>query len=152
MTAPPSGPSALVPYDWAVIRVVPRVHLGASVNVGVVVHARTRSFLDLLVLDDPEVLGRCIPEVDPHLLARYLASIRALARGEPSEGCGAASVALAPDSERFHWLTAPRSDILQASPVHGGLTRDPAATLARLFAEQVRSRERSSSPFPLPSP
>ncbi len=152
MTATPSRSAAFVPYDWAVLRVVPRVHLGASFNVGVVLHARTRGFLDLLVVDDPEVLARRIPEVDPHLLARYLTSIRALARGEPSEGCGAASVALAPDSERFHWLTAPRSDILQASPVHGGLTRDPGATLARLFAEQVRDAGTSATPSSYSAP
>ncbi len=127
----------LVDYDWAVLRAVPRVHLGSCVNVGVVLHARTADFLELRVLTDEAELARRVPGVDPALLARYLEACRAVCRGEVEEGAGHASVALAPPSERFHWLTAPRSDVLQASQVHGGVTDDPAATLERLFREQV---------------
>jgi hypothetical protein len=152
-TPPESLP--LVDYDWAVLRAVPRVHLGASVNVGVVLHARTVGFLALRALTDPQVLASRVPGVDPHLLARYLEASVALARGEPTERCGPSSVALAPTSERFHWLTAPRSDVLQASPVHGGLTRDPQMTLERLFLEQVGGDPEPSggtAPLHQPSP
>ncbi|CAN5703922.1 DUF3037 domain-containing protein [soil metagenome] len=126
-----------IAYDWAVLRVVPRVHLGSSVNIAVVVHARTAGFLGMKALLDPAELKRRAPGVDTGLLARYLEASLAICRGEPTVSCGHASVALAPPSERFHWLTAPRSDVLQPSPVHGGVTADPAATLERLFSEQV---------------
>jgi len=126
-----------IAYDWAVLRVVPRVHIGACVNVAVIVHARTAGFLGMKALLDAGELERRMPGVDARLLARYLEASLAISRGEADASCGHASVALAPPSERFHWLTAPRSDVLQPSPVHGGITADPAATLQRLYAEQV---------------
>jgi hypothetical protein len=134
----PSAPRA-IDYDWAVLRVVPRVHLGSCVNVAVLVHARTEGFLDMRALTDEATLAARIAGVDAALLARYLEACVATCRGESGEGCGPTAVSLAPPSERFHWLTAPRSDVLQASPVHGGITQDPAETLRRLFDEQVGS-------------
>jgi hypothetical protein len=135
-----SAPGA-VDYDWAVLRAVPRVHLGSSANVGVVLHARTAGFLDVRVLTDREALRRRVPGVDAELLARYLEACQAVCRGDPPPPGGHDDVALAPPSERFHWITAPRSDVLQASAVHGGVTRDPAATLERLYREQVGEEE-----------
>ncbi|MGH7507744.1 MAG: DUF3037 domain-containing protein [Longimicrobiales bacterium] len=127
----PRKPAA---YAFAVLRAVPHVHLGAFVNVGVVVHARTIEYLGIRVLDDPETLRRRVPDTDPVLLARYLRACRAIAEGDAEAG----PVALAPTSERFHWLTAPRSDVLQASPVHEGvLEDDPDALLDELFAAFV---------------
>ena len=120
-------------YDFAVLRVVPHVHLGAFQAVGVVLHARTREFLGLKVITDPAVLRARVPDVDVDLLSRYLRSYEAVAAGDPSAG----PVALAPSSERFHWLTAPRSDVLQASPVHEGLCDDPGKALERLFGVHV---------------
>ncbi len=120
----------LVAYSFAYLRVVPRVHLGAFVNVGVVLHARTTGFLGLLVVTDPAELSRRVPHIDVPLLVRYLHALEKIARGDPSAGV----VALAPPSERFHWLTAPRSDVLQCSPVHTGVAADPAAVLHELFA------------------
>lgn len=128
---------SLVDYDWAVLRVVPRVHLGASMNVAVLVHARTEGFLDMCALIEVSELAARIPGVDAELLSRYLSSAMAICRGEVAPDASHAAVALAPPSERFHWLTAPRSDILQASPVHGGMTADLPATLRRLYKEQV---------------
>jgi len=122
-----------VAYDFAVLRAVPHVHLGSFVPVGVVVHARTAGFLGMRTLTDPADLATRVPDVDHELLARYLASCRAVAAGDP----GAGPVALAPPSERFHWLTAPRSDVLQCSPVHAGLTEDPAQALEELFRTYV---------------
>jgi hypothetical protein len=123
----------LTPYDFAVLRAVPHVHLGAFVPVGVVVHVRTQAFLGLRALTDAADLAARVPDVDHALLARYLESYCRVAAGDPSAG----PVALAPPSERFHWLTAPRSDVLQCSPVHAGLTDDPARALESLFAEYV---------------
>jgi hypothetical protein len=122
-----------IAFDYAVLRVVPRVHLGTGINVGVTLHARTADFLGTRIRCDRDWLAARIPGVDPHRLARYLEGCRAISMGERQAG----PVALAPASERFHWLTAPRSDVIQASPVHGGLTRDPLAELERLFGEYV---------------
>lgn len=121
-------------YDFAVIHAVPHVHLGRYEPVGVVLHARTREFLALKALTDPAILRARLPDVDVELLARYLRSYEAVAAGDPSAG----PVALAPSSERFHWLTAPRSDVLQSSPIHEGLCDDPAQAVERLFGLHVR--------------
>jgi hypothetical protein len=124
-----SAPEGWIAFDYAILRVVPRVHRGAAVNVGVALHARTVDFLDTRIRCDREWLQVKIPELDSDLLHRYLDACRAIVGGDGTAG----PVALAPASERFHWLTAPRSDVIQASPVHGGLTRDPSAELERLF-------------------
>lgn len=125
---------AEVDYDFAVLRAVPHVHLGTFAPVGVIVHARTAEFLGLRAITDVAMLRERVPDVDVELLARYLRSCAAIAAGDP----GAGPIALAPTSERFHWLTAPRSDVLQSSPIHEGVCADPAAALERLFAEYVR--------------
>jgi hypothetical protein len=126
-----SGPK--VDYDFAVLRVVPRVHLGAFVNVGVVVHARTAEFLALRAITDVRVLASRAPGVDAELLARYLHSCVAICAGDAAAG----PMALAPTSERFHWLTAPRSDVLQSSPVHEGICETPQRALDDLFEAYV---------------
>jgi hypothetical protein len=126
-----------IAYDFAVLRAVPHVHLGAFVPVGVVVHARTAGYLGMRTLSDAAELAARVPDVDHELLARYLRSCCAVAAGDP----GAGPVALAPPSERFHWLTAPRSDVLQSSPVHAGLADDPARALDELFAAYVLGTE-----------
>jgi hypothetical protein len=127
--------SSRAAYDFAVLRVVPHVHLGAFVPVGVLVHARREGFLGLAALTDEAALAARVPSVDVPLLARYLETLQRIAAGDATAG----PIALAPTSERFHWLTAPRSDVLQAGPVHEGTCDgEPAVTLARLFAEYVR--------------
>src|SRR5262249_37828341 len=119
--------------DFAVLRAVPHVHLGAFVPVGVVLHARTAGFLGLRAVTDIGELAARVPDVDHELLARYLRSCCAVAAGDAAAG----PVALAPPSDRFHWLTAPPPDVLQSSRVHAGLTADPARALGELFAEYV---------------
>ncbi len=128
-----STKSDLIAYDFAVLRVVPHVHLGTFIPIGVVLHARTAEFLALRAITDPAELSKRVPDVEPQLLARYLSACVAIAAGDPAAG----AVALAPASERFHWLTAPRSDVLQCSPIHGGLCADPARALEELFATYV---------------
>jgi hypothetical protein len=122
-----------IDYDFAVLRVVPRVHLGAFVNVGVVLHARTAEFLALRVLTDVTALRARLPGMDVELLARYLRSSEAICAGDAAAG----PVALAPPSERFHWLTAPRSDVIQSSPVHEGVCSDLSRELDRLYRAYV---------------
>ena len=122
-----------VEYDFAVLRAVPHVHLGTFEPVGVIVHARAAEFLGIRVLTEPAQLRARVPDADIELLARYLRSYESIAAGDPAAG----PVALAPPSERFHWLTAPRSDVLQSSPIHEGLCEDPATALERLFGMYV---------------
>jgi hypothetical protein len=120
-------------YHFAVLRVVPHVHLGTFVNVGVVLHARTSGFLGVRFVDTAAELERRVADVDLEMLARYLDSARRVCEGDPDAG----PVALASPSERFHWLTAPRSDVIQASPIHEGVCDDPAQALEELFADYV---------------
>jgi hypothetical protein len=130
-----------VDYDFAVLRVVPRVHLGAFVNVGVALHARAAEFLALRVVTDERALAEHLPGVDAELLARYLRSCEAICAGDIDAG----PIALAPTSERFHWLTAPRSDVLQSSPVHEGICDDPRRELEHLFEAYVTIGRRDAA-------
>lgn len=122
-----------IAYNFAVLRVVPHVHTGAFVPVGVVLHARTSEFLGVKLITEPDELSKQALDADVEILSRYLKSCAAIANGELTAG----PIALAPPSERFHWLTAPRSDVIQAGPVHAGLSADPVATLDDLFATLV---------------
>jgi hypothetical protein len=119
-------------YAFAVLRAVPHVYLGSFCNVGVIVHAPTAEFLDMRVLTDLPELKRRAPETDTELLARYLEASRAICAGDAAAG----PLALAAPSERFHWITAPRSDVLQSSPVHEGMG-EPRRALEELFAFYV---------------
>ena len=119
---------ARISYHFAILRVVPHVHLGSFVNVGVVLHARTAEFLGMSAIDDPAALRALVRDVDADRLSRYLSCYRAICDGDASAG----PIALVSPSERFHWMTAPRSDVLQASPVHEGLTDDPGRALAEM--------------------
>lgn len=121
--------TARVAYDFAVLRVVPHVHLGAFQPVGVIVHARTLEFLGMRAVSDSAVLRERFPGLDHELLLRYLRTFEEICAGDPAAG----PVALDPVSERFHWLTAPRSDVLQTSPIHEGLCGDPGRALEELY-------------------
>jgi hypothetical protein len=133
MMSDAAAPPRWIAYSFAVLGVVPHPHLGTSVPVGVIVHARTADFLEIQVLTDPGELAARAPGVDVELLSRYLRDLRAIAEGDAQAG----PVALAPPSERFHWLTAPRSDVIQTGAVHSGLCHDPLDALERLFASHV---------------
>ena len=125
----PGANGRWISYDYAILRVVPHVHLATFIPVGVMVHARTAEFLGMRVILDETELSSRIPGIDTQLLARYLRSCQAVCEGDATGG----PVALAPTSERFHWLTAPRSDVIQSSPVHSGMSEDPTTTLDELF-------------------
>lgn len=122
-----------IAYNFAVLRVVPHVHTGGFAPVGVIVHARTSEFLDMRVITNKEELARRAHGVDVALLVKYLKSCKAICKGDEKAG----PIALAPPSERFHWLTSPRSDVIQCGPVHEGLTDDPSAALESLFRSMV---------------
>ena len=129
----PGANGRWISYDYAVLRVVPHVYLGTFVPVGVMVHARTADFLAMRVLADEAKLRERVPALDVDLLVRYLKSCQLVCDGDASAG----PVALAPPSERFHWLTAPRSDVIQSSPVHSGMTEDPRTALDELYVRFV---------------
>jgi hypothetical protein len=126
-----------VSYDFAVLRVVPHVHIGAFAPVGIILHARTTEFLGMRVLTDRAELMARASGVDVELLIRYLESCEAICRGEETAG----PIALAPPSERFHWLTAPRSDVIQSGPVHEGVTGNPSEALDTLFESVVLGKQ-----------
>jgi len=125
--------SERVAYDFAVLRVVPHVYRGEFTPIGVIVHARTVEFLGMRALSDPAVLREWFPGLDHELLARYLRTYEGICAGDPAAG----PVALEPPSERFHWLTSPRSDVLQTSPIHEGLADEPRKALETLFRSYV---------------
>jgi hypothetical protein len=114
--------------------VVPRVERGECVNVGVVLFARARRFLAARFELDGARLLALAPDLDLGLVERHLATFCAIAAGERRGG----PVADLPPAERFHWLTAPRSTILQTSPAHEGRTADPEAEVERLLDAYVR--------------
>ena len=125
--------SVIHDYDYATVRVVPCVAREDFVTVGVVLHARTARFLEARLRRDADWLAARCPDLDVALLDRFLDAYARVAAGGPESG----PVGLLPPSERFHWLTAPRSAALQTSPVHTGRAADPAATLDHLFAQHV---------------
>lgn len=122
-----------VVYEWAAIRVVPLVHAEQFLNAGVIVHARQVQFLEARIGTVwKERLSALAPDLDPDRVREHLESYVRISRGDPSAG----PVALLPPSERFHWLTHPRSAILQTSVPHPGRCHDPQAALERLLVEQ----------------
>jgi hypothetical protein len=124
-------------FEYAVLRVAPRVERGELVNVGVVLFCRTRRFLGVLVeLGDRQsaALRALAPDVDLEAVRSHLASIQAVVAGKPAAGPMAALDA----PERFRWVTSPSSTVIQPSDVHGGVTDDPAASLQELFEKLAR--------------
>jgi hypothetical protein len=120
-------------FQYAVLRVVPDVERGESLNAGVVLFCRRRSFLAARVGLDEARLAALAPDADVAAVARHLGELAAIAAGEPDAG----AIARLPQSERFHWLVAPSSTVVQPSPVHTGLCDDPEAMLERLFQRLV---------------
>jgi hypothetical protein len=121
-------------YEYAVIRVVPRVDRGEFVNVGVIVHARTLGYLGVALELPRARLAALAPDADVEAVEHALALYPLVAAGDPSAG----PVAALPQPDRFHWLTAPRSAMVQTSPVHSGLAESPAAALTWLIEKMVR--------------
>jgi hypothetical protein len=121
-------------FQYAVVRVVPHVERGECLNAGVVLFSRRFAFLGAQTELDEAALAAMAPDCDPVAVREHLSLLERVAAGLPDGG----PIAALEPSERFHWLTAPASTIVQASPVHTGLTSDPDAELAHLFAKLVR--------------
>lgn len=122
-----------VPFGYAVIRVVPRVEREEFVNAGVVLFSRPRRYLGARVGLDPGRLRALWPGLDVAAVQRQLELICKVAAGDPAGG----AIARLSPAERFGWLTAPASTVVQPGPVHAGLTDDPAQELDDLYAALV---------------
>ena len=137
MSAPDRGEPAAAarraPFQYAALRVVPRVERGEAVNAGVVLFCRPLRFLGAKTRLDEGLLEALAPGCDLTAVATLLQTMEKIAAGDPAGG----PIAQLPQSERFHWLVAPASTIVQPGPVHTGLTSDPSAELARVFVRLV---------------
>jgi DNA-directed RNA polymerase subunit N (RpoN/RPB10) len=120
-------------FQYAIWRVVPSVERGEALNVGVVVYCRRRQFLAARTLLDETRLATLAPDLDVPALRAHLAGMVRVADGDEAGG----AVATLPQSERFGWLTAASSTIVQPSPIHTGLCSDPQSVLDRLFTRLV---------------
>lgn len=120
-------------FDYAVVRVVPRVERGEFINAGIILFCRERRFLSARVGLDEYRLGMLAPGIDLNEVHSHLAVIPLVAAGHSQAGpIGQLDLA-----GRFHWLVAPRSTIIQTSPVHSGLCTDPSLVLDQIFATLV---------------
>ncbi|HEX7180215.1 MAG TPA: DUF3037 domain-containing protein [Thermoanaerobaculia bacterium] len=124
---------ALSSFDYATIRVVPRVERGELLNAGVLLFCLERDFLAARVEVNEPRLRALWPETDVGLVHQHLAAIPRICAGSPDGG----PIARLSLRERFHWLVAPRSTIIQVSPVHAGLCESPERALDELFRQMV---------------
>ena len=121
------------PFSYAIVRVVPRVERGEQINAGVILYCRQRDFLAARVALDDSRLRALDADVSAQDVREHLDAIVRVAKGDPAAG----PIATMPFSERFGWLVAPSSTVIQTSEVHTGLTADPGKTLEALFGELV---------------
>ena len=120
-------------FEFATIRVVPRVEREEFLNAGVIVFCLGRKFLQAMVHIDATRLNALWPELDVQLLRQHLEAFPKICAGEADAG----PIAKLPVRERFHWLVSPRSTVIQISPVHSGLCELPELTLSELFRQLV---------------
>ncbi|HMT04585.1 MAG: DUF3037 domain-containing protein [Solirubrobacterales bacterium] len=121
------------PFAYSVLRVVPCIERGERLNVGLVLFCRQFDFLEMEVSLNHDRLAAIAPDLDPEPVEARLAVIQHVIAGDPAAG----ALAQLDRSDRFGWLTAPSSTIIQSSEVHTGLTREPGAELQKLFASLV---------------
>ena len=130
-------------FQYTILRVVPRVERGECINVGVVLFSRQLRFLGARIKLDRRRLEALYPGTDPAAIQPHLDAIQSVVDGDPTGG----PVARLEPSERFGWVAAISSTVIQPSEVHTGLTDDPAATLRHLFDSLVTVDE-----VPAPGP
>ncbi len=121
-------------YDYAILRVVPDVERGEFINAGVILFSRTANYLQVRIELDEARLLALAPKLDLAQLRAHLATVEAVAGGASEGG----PIAELNQSQRFHWLTSPRSTIIQTSPIHGGRCDDLDAALDDLLTGLVR--------------
>jgi Protein of unknown function (DUF3037) len=124
----------LCTYDYAIIRVVPKVEREEFINVGVIVSCPAKGFLEARIELDEQRLKALDATLDVESIRPHLASIVAICEGGEDSG----PIGQLPQRERFHWLTAPRSTIIQTSPVHTGHTANLVSVLEHLLESAVR--------------
>jgi hypothetical protein len=124
----------LTSYDYAIVRVVPRVERGECVNIGVIVSCPARNYLQARIEIDADRVLALDATLDLEAIRRHAASIPAICDG----GDGTGAIGRLTQRERFHWLVAPRSTIIQISPVHTGRCEDPTKVLEHLMERLVR--------------
>jgi hypothetical protein len=122
------------PFQYSVIRVVPRIEREEFINAGVVVFCRTRRYLEARTHLDRNRLHALAPDADADAIDAQLDAIVRVAAGEPTAG----PIAALPQSERFHWLAAPSSTVLQSSQIHSGMCSAPERMLDTLFTKLVK--------------
>lgn len=120
-------------FEYAVIRVVPRVEREEFINVGVILFCKRKKYLDVQYLIDDKKLLSLHTELDLEIVSQHLKAYKNIALGENNTG----KIGQLEESERFRWLTATRSTLIQSSKVHSGLSYDLPKTLERVFKEQV---------------
>jgi hypothetical protein len=120
-------------FEYAVVRVVPRVEREEFVNAGIVLFCLEHDFLAARVELDRDRVRAIFPGADLPVVEEHLAALVRIAAG--AEGSG--PIGKLPPRERFHWLVAPRSTIIQVGPVHSGVCHDPARALDRLVERMV---------------
>jgi hypothetical protein len=118
-------------FDYAVLRVVPRVERQEFINAGVVVFCLEKKYLDARIHLDVNRLAALWPEIDTDLVREHLEAIPRICMGDPTGG----PIAKLSQRERFHWLTSPRSTIIQPSPVHTGVCDNTDGVLDRLATQ-----------------
>jgi len=118
-------------FDYTVIRVVPRVERQEFINAGIVVYCPEKRFLDARIHLDEARLLALWPEVDVDVVKHHLAAFPRICAGDPAAG----PIAKLAQRERFHWLSSPRSTIIQPSPVHTGICEHMDGVIDRLAAQ-----------------
>jgi hypothetical protein len=127
-------PGGRLAFEYALLRAVPRVDRGECLNVGVVLYCQGADYLKVLLHVEESRLRALDPAVDVDLVRAALAAVAAVCAGDLAAGPAAGGSR----RERFGWLTAPRSTVVQAGPVHSGVTHDPEAQLQRLLDRLVK--------------
>jgi hypothetical protein len=123
----------LCSFDYATLRIVPSAERAEFINAGVVMHCAEQAFLECMVLVDEDRLRALWPGVDVELVREHLEAFPRVAAGDE----GAGPIARLSKRERFHWLVAPRSTMIQVSPVHSGMCVTPEETIGELYRRLV---------------
>jgi len=129
--------SARLAFDYTIVQVVPRVERDERINAGVILFCPAAAFLGCRIALDEARLRALAPDVDVAAVSAQLEAVRAVCAGDDAAG----PIARLSASERFHWLSTPRSTVVQPSAPHAGLCDDPAAALDHLFAASVSRPE-----------